>query len=101
MKILKGLPTVTILTDTYSFEIKSMQYIDEQQDKVILRCAEHVPEFIRGFTCDIALAYSVEKFNMDDILENHHELISDTVLVHINRCAELDGIVFSEYVFYK
>jgi len=101
MKILKGLPTVTILTDTYSFEIKSMQYIDEQQDKVILRCAEHVPEFVRGFMCDIALAYSVEKFNMEGTIEHHHELISDPVLVYVNRCVELNGMTFSEYVFYK
>lgn len=98
------LPYVTIVTydnTNPSFKIDSMQSFNETPEKVILKCAEYVDEFKRGFTCDMQLEFILGNWDNKENNEQCKEYIEDLVLVHINKCFELPRVPQYEYVFYK
>jgi hypothetical protein len=95
-------PDVVVLVNGVRlFKIDTMKYLNEQDDKVILRCAEHVKEFERGFTCDFECNYATVNAEQEE-KEEQCDDIRDLVLVHINKVWSLeDRFPQFEYVFYK
>lgn len=60
MKIIQDtVPSLFIRKDGKDlFTIESIQYMDEDESAVVIRCAEYVKEFKRGFMRDMAYSYS-------------------------------------------
>lgn len=101
MNFIKGVPDIQVLKDDKElFKITSVQYFDEDDDRVILKCAEDVPEFKRGFTCDFNCIFKLANPNYK-IFGERTDKVKDLVLVFINKSAGLDDVAQFEYVFYK
>lgn len=98
MKFIKGVPDI-LVNDT--FEIKTVQYFDEDEDKLILRIAEYVPQFIRGYVCDIVFSFPLIDGVTYTTDSTYCSYINDLVLVHIRKNADMDSTPQFEYVFYK
>lgn len=97
MEIIRDVPEILVNEE---FCIKTVRYFDEDEDKVILEAAEVIPEFKRGFTCDLACKFPTKNPQSGKesfIIEN----IKDLVLVYINKSSSVDDITTFEYVFYK
>ncbi|MBL4951077.1 hypothetical protein JK635_02330 [Neobacillus sp. YIM B02564] len=92
--------TVVPLNDDPMLQIKSIQYLDETEDRVILKCAEYVEELKRGFTCNLIYEFNIGDRNREN-KEKRFEEIKDLVLVYINRTWDVGGIPTWEYVFFK
>lgn len=97
MEIIRGVPEISVNKE---FCIETVRYFDEDEDKVVLEAAEVIPEFERGFICELACKFLTknpqsgkESFIIKDI--------KDLVLVHINKNSSIDDITTFEYVFYK
>jgi hypothetical protein len=97
-----SVPDVTVvpLDETPILQIKSMQYLDEKEDKVIVQCAEYVEELKRGFTCDLIYEYSIGNENREN-KEKRFDDIKDLVLVYINKGWDVEGLPVFEYIFFK
>lgn len=97
-----NVPDVTVVTQEkdYQFIIKSTQYLNEDDDRVYLKCVEHVPMFKRGLVCDLIIHYATTDLNEEN-REEHSDLIRDVVLVYINKEWDLEGMPQFEYVSYK
>lgn len=102
MKFIKSLlPDIDVkINNRIEHRIKSMQHLDEQDDRVYLKCAEYVPILKRGLVCDLDCNYIVKGHSNDDI-DSIKETIRDLVLVYVNKYWTTDGIPEFEYVFYK
>ena len=98
MKFIKGVPDI-LVNDI--FEIKTVQYFDEDEDRVILRIAEYVPQFIRGYVCDMVLSFPLIDSDTYEVNDMHCSHVNDLVLVHIRKTADMDSSPQFEYVFYK
>lgn len=93
MKFIKGVPNIKISqNDKYIFEINTVQKFNEDEDRIILKCAEEVPEFQRGFVCNMDCIYMVEKIenNNSKIIDERNDTIKDLVLVYINNIQNVD-----------
>lgn len=103
MKIIKNyLPDIEVNPySTNSFAIRSMQYFDEQDDRVIIKCAEYVDVFKRGFVCDLKLTYDVIDYPDYENVEEVNELVRDLVLVYVNKYMTIESVPEFEYIFYK
>lgn len=103
MKIIKGLPNITVKSSpSHNFEINTLQYLEEQDDRVYLRCAEYIPLFKRGFTCDLVLEYCVQDTDSTNgEKDKNYDYIQDLVLVYVNKEFDLESLTRYEYVFYK
>lgn len=97
-----SVPDVTVVSDDkgYELNIKTMQYLDEQEDRVCLKCAEYIPIFKRGFTCNLVCHYETTNRDQKD-KEKYSDVIKDLVLVYINKSWDIESIPSFEYVFYK
>lgn len=102
MKIIQDSVPQLTLTDKDGFvqEIKSVRYFDETEDRVVLRCAEFVKSFVRGYTCNLVCNYSVGDLHGKET-ENQTDLIADLLLVYANKSWSIDGYPEFEYIFYK
>jgi hypothetical protein len=102
MKFIKdSVPDITVLNeDGFVLEIKTMRYFDETEDRVTLKCAEFVKPFKRGFTCDLVTNYSIVDQSRENP-ETQTDCIKDLVLVHINKCFDMESIPQHEYIFFK
>lgn len=98
MKFIKELTSILVNDE---FEIKTVQYFDEDEDRVILRIAEYVPEFQRGYVCDMQFAFSLIDKEALSINDEHLSRANDLVLVHIRKTSDMDSFPQFEYVFYK
>jgi hypothetical protein len=97
-----GVPDIMIRTNKNAIRIiNTVQDFKETEDKVILKCAEYVPEFIRGFVCDMNCEFLLkdELGNTTDDKANFN--IVDLVLVYINKVCNMECIPSFEYVFFK
>ena len=105
MKFIKGMPNIKIFqNDNYMLEIKTVQKFDEDEDRIILKCAEEISEFKRGFICDIETIYIVESDNGDNVVKElsmRNDIIKNLVLVYMNKCSQFGYITEFEYIFYK
>lgn len=101
MNYIKGMPNIKILKNNiYMFDITTVQKFDEKEDKIILQCAEDVPEFMRGFVCDMDCHFQV----VNQFGENKYErnnINKDLVLVYVNKNIEYNYMPSFEYVFFK
>ena len=102
MKFINGMPDIKIFqNDNYMLEIKTVQKFDEDEDRIILKCAEEISEFKRGFICDMETIYIVESDNVVKELSMRNDIIKDLVLVYINKCSQFGYVTEFEYIFYK
>jgi len=101
MKFIKGTPNIKIFqNDKYILEINTVQKFDENEDKVILKCAEEISEFKRGFVCDMNYSHTVE--NIDSkVISERIDIMKELVLVYINKYSQYGYTTEFEYVFYK
>lgn len=96
-----SVPDVSVVSEKKPmFAIQSMRHLDESEDKVILKCAEYVEQFKRGFVCDLITYYNAVDKNRDN-KEEHSDTIKDLVLVHVNKYWNIEEIPEFEYVFFK
>lgn len=102
MKFIKDfVPNITVVNDDgYVMDIKSMRYFDETEDRVVLKCAEFVKPFKRGFTCNLVQNFSIVDSNRENE-EPQTDCIKDLVLVYINKYYGIDNFPEYEYIFFK
>ena len=66
MIFIKGVPNIKIkYNNVYMFEIKTVKVFKEYEDRIILKCAEEIPEFKRGFVCDMELIFNAFNINAE------------------------------------
>ena len=102
MKFIKDfVPLVKVVKgDEVLFTIESMQELDEQDDRVYVKCAEYVDILKRGLTCDLDCSYQIcDKYR--NVVEENNDVIRDLVLVYVNKYMTIDGYPEFEYVFFK
>jgi hypothetical protein len=93
-------PNVRVTSSNCDFVIKSMQYLDEDEQTVTLKCAEYINVFKRGFVCDLGLQYSIVNGN-EELLGDSLYPIKDLILVYVNKEFELDSFPAYRYIFFK
>lgn len=98
MKFIKNVPDI-LVNDIY--EIKTVQYFVEDEDRVILRIAEYIPQFTRGYVCDMAFSFSLVDSDTCEVDSAYYSHANDLVLVTIRKTADMDSFPQFEYVFYK
>ena len=98
MKFIKGVPNILV---NNAFEIKTVQYFDEDEDRVILRIAEYVPQFIKGYVCDMVFSFPLVDKTTYEVDEQYCSNANDLVLVTIRKSASIDDLPQFEYIFYK
>ena len=98
MKFIKDVPNILVNND---FEITTVQYFDEDEDRIILRFSEYAPQFLRGYVCDMTFSFSLIDGDTMKTDERYCSHAKDLVLVHIRKTADIDGLPQFEYVFYK
>lgn len=98
MKFIKNVPNI-LVNDT--FKIKTVQYFDEDESSITLRCAEYVPQFVRGYVCDMAFSFSLIDRDTYEEDSTYYSHANDLVLVHIRKTADMESFPQFEYVFYK
>ncbi len=97
MELIKSVPDIVVNND---FRVSTLSSFEEDEFKVILSTVEVVPQFVRGFVCDMDLhflSFDSEK----DIEDTYFSRINDLVLVYIRRTSEMASLTQFEYVFYK
>jgi hypothetical protein len=101
MNFIKGMPNIKILKDNkYMFDITTVQKFDEKEDKIILQCAEDIPEFMRGFVCDMDCRFQIVNENCENKYERN-SINKDLVLVYINKDLQYNYMPSFEYIFFK
>lgn len=98
MKFIKGVPDILV---NDAFEIKTVQYFDEDEDRIILRVAEYVPQFDRGYVCDMVFSFPLVERETCEVDSTYYSHANDLVLVTIRKTADIDSFPQFEYVFYK
>lgn len=100
MDILRRVSHIYVTSPSENSTITTIQYFNEDEDRVILQCAENVSIFKRGFVCDMEVIFSLVDASGNKIGERS-EMVEDLVLVYINKKAGYDYVPEFEYVFYK
>jgi hypothetical protein len=101
MEIIDRIHKVLIITEQNRFVIETMQTYEETEDKIIITCVEYVPQFKRGFVCNMSIefdVYDTEKNGFTNLADYDS---SNLVLVYIHKKAEAQNFTEFEYVFYK
>lgn len=103
MKILYGMEKIDVIQDNdVLLTIKSGQYYDEDETRVVLRCAEYVPEFQRGFMCGFRItSYIRDSYNGERENKRYVDEVQNLLLVYINKGFDIDSLPSFTYVFYK
>jgi hypothetical protein len=101
MNFIKGVPIIKISQNNkYLFNITTVQKFKENEDKVILQCAEDIPEFMRGYICNMDCHFKVVNENCENKYERN-SIIKDLVLVYINKDLQYNYMPSFEYIFFK
>ncbi len=100
MKYIGNVSSIMVNDD---FEIGSIYQFEEDGGKVMIKTYEFVPEFVRGFMCDVKVKFEVLNENDD---KNQGEkymatYLEDLLLIRVNKCSSADGITLFDYVFLK
>ena len=98
MKFIKSVPNILI---NNSFKIETVQYFDEDEDRIILRVAEHTPQFEKGYVCDMVFKFPLIDRDTHEVDSAYYSHANDLVLVHIRKTASIGDLPQFEYVFYK
>lgn len=98
MKIIKGLPMVTVNKELC---INTLQYLNEDEDTITLQTPEYLPMFKRGYVCNMCFEYSARSSTGGDCSDKQIVSVDNLVLVHIRRTLYLDEFPTIEYIFYK
>ena len=98
MKYIKGVPDV-LVSDT--FEIKTVKSFDEDESRIVLNIAEYVPQFVRGYVCNMVFSFPLADDEDNGAVDRVCSHINDLVLVYINKSVEVTSFPEFEYVFYK
>lgn len=97
MEIIKSVPDIVVNND---FRICTLSSFEEDEFRVILSTVEIIPQFVRGFVCDMDLHF-LSLDSDKDIEDTYISQINDLVLVYIRRTSEMASPTQFEYVFYK
>lgn len=81
-------------------QIDTIREYSDDEDRVRLECAEQIPEFKRGYICDLEVIFDVVNEGSVKV-GNHTEIIKDVLLVYINKDSGLDSMPTFENVFYR
>jgi hypothetical protein len=96
------IPTVISVKSSQNiFEINTIQSFEETEDKVIISCAEFVPQFIKGFVCDLDIKFRIRETDDFEIIDYTESHCYNLVLVYIPKNAEAGSYTQFEYIFYK
>ena len=104
MKFIESVPNIKISQNNqYILEIRSVQKFNEDENKIILKCAEEVVDFKRGFVCDMECSFQLVEVNVskNNVVNERIDIIKDLVLVYINKDTQYGYVPDFEYVFYK
>ena len=93
------MPTIRVFADEDIFIIDTMQYYYENEDRIIIKCAEYVPIFKRGLVCDLEIENELKA--EDKSMQRDCYRVNNVVLVYINRDHSVTNYPEVEYVFYK
>ncbi len=98
MNFIKGVPDI-LVNDT--FEIKSVRYFNEDEDTITLEIAEYVPQFVKGYVCDMNFSFPLINSDGKSADTSYCSHANDLVLVYIRKTVGMDSVSNFEYVFYK
>ena len=98
MKFIKEVPSI-LVNDV--IKIETVQYFDEDEDRITLRITEYVPQFERGYVCDMVFKFPLIDRDTNEVDSAYYSHANDLVLVHIRKTASIDSLPQFEYVFYK
>jgi len=102
MDVLKGVPNIRVINSKYDCQIDYVQSFDEDEDRLILRCAEYMQCFERGFICDMDCRFDIYDTELGKITGESKYVVKDLLLVHIRKRTDVDSYIPQfEYVFYK
>lgn len=102
MNIIKGVPNIKLIINNQQIKvINTIQSFKEDEYKVLLKCAEEIPEFKRGLVCDLYYEFELYDLKSQEISGMRGDFIRDLVLVYINKRADIEYLPQFEYVFYK
>lgn len=97
MEFIHGVPRIAINEKKI---IDSVISLDEDKEKISVVIAQCVPEFERGFVCDVQFQYDI--CDTDGcVVGGYYDTVSDLVLVYVNKKASTIEFSEFEYVFYK
>jgi len=101
MKFIKDISNIIISQNNQcKFNIRSVQGFNEDENKIILKCAEDISEFKKGYVCDMEYHFPLVENDGVEV-GKRIDTIRDLVLVYINKDIELEYAPSFEYVFYK
>lgn len=102
MKFLKDIVNVTVRNNKgESFIITSTQYYEEDELKVIFKCAEEVPQFVRGYMCDFECVFDMFDKSGQKTNDIKSVINRNLLLVYINKICGIENMPEFTYVFYK
>jgi len=101
MKIIDTPTKVVVESSQGQFEIGTLQSFDETEDRVIIACAEYIPQFNRGFVCDLDIEFKIYESADSTVTDYKKYHYSDLVLVYIPKKADMESVTQLKYIFYK
>jgi len=102
MNIIRYTPSINITIDNQLIKsINTIQEFYEYEDRIILKCAEDVPEFKRGLICDLDCEFELYDTNSCEKTGTRKESVKNLVLVYINKSSDMESATQFEYTFYK
>jgi len=100
MEFLKGVPSIKIMNSKHDCSIESMQSFDEDETRLILKCAENMQYFERGFVCDMECRLNIVD-NQGRTTGIRVDIVKGLVLLYIHKSMDMDSVPTFTYVFYK
>lgn len=102
MKVLYGIETIDVIQNNdVLFTIKSGQYYDEDETRIVLRCSEYIPEFQRGFMCNFKITSSIRNCRGEYENGKYFDNADNLLLVYVNKEFDANSLPNFTYVFYK
>ena len=100
MKYIGNVSSIMVNDD---FEIGSIYQFEEDGGKVMIKTYEFVPEFVRGFMCDVKVKFEVLNVegNTSEDYKYMATYLDNLLLARINKYSSVDGITLFDYVFLK
>lgn len=102
MEIFKSVPNIYVVqNDKLVRQIATVQEFTENDDHIYFKCAEVVPEFKRGYMCDLQNVFQIFDIDTYEAVGDITEITKDALLILIRKYSSMDSFTIFEYVFHK
>lgn len=98
MQFISEVPNILV---NNCFEITTVQYFCENESTITIRFAEHIPQFSRGYVCDMDFSFLLKDETGKETNDRYVSHAKDLVLVYVNKDVDTSSVPSFEYIFYK